>query len=101
MAGDNDAADCAAAKAAGKIVECPKPHTIADGLQGRLGSLTWPPLRDLVAQVVTVSEQEIVAAMQLVFERMKVSHKPDEEMQDKTISLSSAHKKREQGCLLV
>lgn len=50
----------------------PKPHTIADGLQGRLGDLTWPPVRDLVSKVVTVSDQEIVAAMQLIFERMKV-----------------------------
>ena len=93
MAGDNDAADCAAAKAAGKIVECPKPHTIADGLQGRLGSLTWPPLRDLVAQVVTVSEKEIVAAMQLVFERMKVGFKPNEEadLQDIEYYAAFAH----------
>ncbi len=75
-AGDNNAADCAACKAAGKIVDCPKPHTIADGLQGRLGSLTWPPVRDLVTKVVTVSEAEILAAMQLVFERMKVRHRP-------------------------
>ena len=71
-AGDNDAADCAACKAAGAIVKGPKPHTIADGLQGRLGDLTWPPVRDLVTEVVVVSEQEIVAAMQLIFERMKV-----------------------------
>lgn len=72
-AGSNDAADVAAAKAAGRIVPCPKPVTIADGLQGRLGDLTWPPVRDLVAGVVTVSDAEIVAAMRLMYERMKAS----------------------------
>ena len=50
----------------------PKPHTIADGLQAALGDLTWPPVRDLVAGVVTVSDPEIVAAMRLCFERLKV-----------------------------
>lgn len=34
--GSNNAADIAAAKAAGEIVACPKPKTIADGLQGGL-----------------------------------------------------------------
>ena len=50
-----------------------KPRTIADGLQGRLGNLTWPPVRDHVSGAVTVSDDEIVAAMRLLFERMKVS----------------------------
>ena len=71
-AGDNDAADVAAALAAGKPVAMAKPRTIADGLQGRLGGLTWPPIRDHVSGAVTVSDEEIVAAMRLLFERMKV-----------------------------
>ena len=50
----------------------PKPTTICDGLEARLGSLTWPIVRDLVDDVITVSEEEVVAAMQLVMERMKV-----------------------------
>ena len=71
-AGNNNAADVAAAKAAGRVVPTPKPATIADGLQGRLGDLTWPPVRDLVSDVITVSDPEIVDAMQLMYERMKV-----------------------------
>lgn len=53
--------------------QLPKPATICDGLQARLGSLTWPIVQRLVDDVVTVSEEEIVAAMQLVMERMKAS----------------------------
>ena len=71
-AGSNDAADCAAAKTAGKIVPLPKPKTIADGLQARLGSRTWPQIRDLVEAVIPVSDEEILSAMRLLFERMKV-----------------------------
>ena len=39
---------------------------------GRLGDQTWPIVRDFVDDVVTVSEGEIIQAMQLVFERLKV-----------------------------
>ncbi len=66
----------AASKAAGELVRCEKPLTIADGLRGRMGDLTWPIIRDLVDDVVTVSEEEIVAAVRLCFERMKVLHLP-------------------------
>ncbi|KAF6260990.1 serine/threonine dehydratase [Scenedesmus sp. NREL 46B-D3] len=75
--GSNDAADVAASKRAGQLVaDLPKPITIADGLQARLGKHTWPVVRDLVDGVVTVSDGDIVAAMQLLFERMKLVVEP-------------------------
>lgn len=40
---------------------------------GRMGDLTWPIIRDKVDAAVTVSESEIVDAMRMVFERMKVT----------------------------
>jgi serine racemase len=42
----------------------------------RLGKHTWPVVRDLVDGVVTISDAEIVAAMQLLFERMKLVVEP-------------------------
>eukprot|EP00873_Tetraselmis_striata_P041235 jgi/Tetstr1/461499/TSEL_006605.t1 len=75
--GRNDAADVQRCKAAGELLRFDRPETIADGLQGRLGSNTWPVVRDLVhPTVVTVSEAEIVAAMRLCYERMKVVVEP-------------------------
>lgn len=74
--GLNDAADVAASMAAGRLIKCDKPITIADGLRGRTGDLTWPIIRDFVDEVVTVSEKEIVDAMQLCFERMKLVIEP-------------------------
>jgi serine racemase len=50
--------------------------TICDGLEARLGSLTWPVVRQLVDGVLTVSEEEVVAAMRLTFERLKVVVEP-------------------------
>ena len=44
----------AASIAEGRLrLDMPKPQTIADGLQGRMGDLTWPVVRDLVDAVVT------------------------------------------------
>lgn len=68
--------DAARSKASGRLVPQDSPRTIADGLRTGLGRLTWPVVRDLVDEVVTVSEGEIVRAMRLVFERMKVVIEP-------------------------
>lgn len=45
-------------------------------LQARLGQHTWPVVRDLVDGVVTISDSEIVAAMKLLLERMKLVVEP-------------------------
>ena len=60
----------------GRIVPSLDPRTVADGLRTSLGRLTFPILRALLAEVVTVSEEAIVAAMRLVWERMKILIEP-------------------------
>ncbi len=52
------------------------PRTIADGLLTQLGDLTFAVVRRHVERVVTVEEEEIVAAMRLVWERMKMIIEP-------------------------
>jgi threonine dehydratase len=52
------------------------PHTIADGLRTSLGPNTFPIVRACVDGIVTVSEESIVRAMRLVWERMKVVIEP-------------------------
>lgn len=63
--------DAARSKAAGEWVPQTDPNSIADGLLTSLGRLTWPIIRDQVERVFTVTEPQIVAAMRLVWERMK------------------------------
>jgi threonine dehydratase len=63
--------------AEGHRVEIPVPRTIADGLQVPTpGRLTFEVNRRLVDAVVTVSDAEIVDAMRLLFERLKVVVEP-------------------------
>jgi threonine dehydratase/serine racemase len=68
--------DAARSKAAGTLLPQTGPRTMADGLLTGLGDLTWPLLRDRVECVVTVREEEIVAAMRLVWERAKLVIEP-------------------------
>ncbi len=52
-------------------------RTIADGQQTSTpGELTWPVIERLVDEVVTVSDEQIVAAMRLLFERGKLVAEP-------------------------
>ncbi len=68
--------DAARSKAAGTLLPQTEPRTIADGLLTSLGELTWPVLRDRVERVLTVTEDEIVAAMRLAWERGKLLIEP-------------------------
>jgi threonine dehydratase len=52
------------------------PKTIADGLLTSLGSLTFPIIMSNVDEIVTVSEESIVAAMRMIWERMKIIIEP-------------------------
>ena len=67
------AGDGAASKREGSIQPAMKPVTMADGLRTSLGPLTFPVVRDLVDEIVLVSEADIAAHMQIVWERMKIT----------------------------
>lgn len=61
---------------AGTIQPAVRTDTIADGLRTSLGYKTFPILRELVAGILLATEAQIVAAMRLVFERMKLVIEP-------------------------
>jgi threonine dehydratase len=60
----------------GRIISSVEPQTIADGLLTYLGDLTLPIISRHVEQIVTVSEEAIIAAMRRVWERMKIVVEP-------------------------
>jgi threonine dehydratase/serine racemase len=68
--------DAARSKALGEWVPQTAPNSIADGLLTSLGQLTWPIIRDQVEGVYTVTEEQIRAALRLVWERMKLVIEP-------------------------
>ena len=69
--------DAARSFRAGRIEKNEKPpETLADGLRTSLSERTFTIMRDYVADVVTVDEEEIASAMRLVWERMKLVIEP-------------------------
>ncbi len=72
-AGANDAWQ---SKQAGKIIPQNNPQTIADGLRTSLGDKTWPIIRNHVERIVLVEEDEIIASLRLLMERMKIVVEP-------------------------
>jgi threonine dehydratase/serine racemase len=69
--------DAARSKAANRRIPWSgPPATIADGLLTSLGALTWPVVRDCVERVTLVTEEEIVQAMRLLWERAKLLVEP-------------------------
>ena len=62
--------------ASGKIQAAAASETMADGLRATLSPLTFSILQSLVDEISLVSEEEIVAAMLLLWERTKLVVEP-------------------------
>jgi threo-3-hydroxy-L-aspartate ammonia-lyase len=63
--------------AAGAIVHIDVPRTIADGAQTQhAGRFTFPVIQAHVAEIVTVTDAQLVAAMRLFLERLKLVVEP-------------------------
>lgn len=60
----------------GRIVKVPTTDTIADGLRTMLSDKTFGIISKYVSEIVTVTENEIINAMQFVWERMKIIIEP-------------------------
>jgi threonine dehydratase len=61
---------------AGKIIPQTHPQTIADGLRTSLGDRTFPIIQQLVKDITTCREDEIISAMRVVYERLKIVIEP-------------------------
>ena len=59
----------------GRIEES-QADSIADGLLTTVGNKTFPIIQEHVKKVITVSDEEIVRAMRLIWERMKIIIEP-------------------------
>ncbi|KAM0748387.1 tryptophan synthase beta subunit-like PLP-dependent enzyme [Meredithblackwellia eburnea MCA 4105] len=68
--------DCFRGVAAGKRVESLVPNTIADGVRTPVGVINFPIIQKEVEAIITVSEEEIIESMQLIYERLKLVVEP-------------------------
>ncbi|MCC6865673.1 MAG: threonine/serine dehydratase [Ignavibacteria bacterium] len=60
----------------GKIIPVNNPNTIADGLKTSLGNVTFPIIKEMVTEIFTVTEEEIIFAMKIIWERLKIITEP-------------------------
>jgi len=70
------AADAVLSIQSGKVEKAPFVNTIADGLLTTLSERTLEIIQAHVADILLVSEDEIKAALRLVYERMKITIEP-------------------------
>ena len=69
--------DAQQSKRAGVIVKIDTPKTIADGAQTQfVGQLTFPIIQELVDEIVTVSDAQLIEAMRFAASRMKMVIEP-------------------------
>jgi threonine dehydratase len=60
----------------GKIEINTTANTIADGLKTQLGDINFPIIQQHVSKIIRVEETEIIRAMQLIYERLKLVVEP-------------------------
>lgn len=60
----------------GKIETNDSFHTLADGLRTHLGNRNFPIIKAHVEKIIRVEEHEIINAMKLIWERMKIIIEP-------------------------
>jgi len=61
---------------AGHIIADDAPNTIADGLKVPLKDLTWHFVQSHVSDIFTATEEEIIEAMAITWQRMKIVMEP-------------------------
>jgi len=60
----------------GKLLPQENPDTICDGLLTSMGENTWTILKDHLESIITVDDDEVINAMKLIWERMKIIIEP-------------------------
>ena len=68
--------DCWQSMRSGRRVRLEEVHTVADGLRASIGERNWTLIARLVDEVVRVEEGEIVSAMRVAWERLKIVIEP-------------------------
>lgn len=58
------------------MIEPSQSDSVADGLLTNLGTKTFPIIQETVKKIITVSDVEIITAMRLVWERLKIIIEP-------------------------
>ena len=75
----------------GKIETNTTTNTIADGLKTQLGDRNFPIVQKHVEEIVRVTEEEIIVAMRLIWEHLKIVCEPSS-----AVALAAVFKRKEE-----
>jgi threonine dehydratase len=76
LAGEPEGADDTYRSMRSGKIEPSQANSVADGLLTSLGDKTFPLIREMVKEVIVVTDKEIVQAMQMIWERLKIIVEP-------------------------
>ncbi|MFZ1809149.1 MAG: pyridoxal-phosphate dependent enzyme [Cyclobacteriaceae bacterium] len=76
VAGEPEGADDTYRSIQSGKIEKSQANSVADGLLTSLGDKTFPLIKEMVSEVITVSDKEIIEAMRLIWERVKIIVEP-------------------------
>jgi threonine dehydratase len=76
IAGEPEGADDAYRSLQSGKIEVSQANSIADGLLTSLGDKTFPIIKEHVKKIITVSDDEIIQALKLVLEKLKIVIEP-------------------------
>ncbi|MEQ8304159.1 MAG: pyridoxal-phosphate dependent enzyme [Cyclobacteriaceae bacterium] len=76
IAGEPAGADDAYRSMQSGKIEPSQASSVADGLLTSLGDKTFPLIKEMVTEVITVTDEEIIRAMRLIWERIKIIVEP-------------------------
>ena len=60
----------------GEILPNETINTICDGLRAQIGTITFPIIQKHVKEIITLSEEEILNSMKMIWERLKIIVEP-------------------------
>ena len=60
----------------GEILPNETINTICDGLRAQIGTITFPIIQKYVDEIITLSEEEILDSMKMIWERLKIIVEP-------------------------
>ena len=60
----------------GTIVSNKTIDTICDGLCAQIGTKTFPVIQDLVDEIITIEENEVIDSLRMIWERLKIIVEP-------------------------
>ena len=60
----------------GTIVSNKTIDTICDGLRAQIGTKTFPVIQDLVDEIITIEENEVIDSLRMIWERLKIIVEP-------------------------